>query len=199
MTITSLTKAQHADRGHADYLRRLASVGVAQTGVDVRVVDAEGKTLSTDEAGEIIVKGPTVMAGYWNLPTATQSALQNGWLYTGDVGSFDSDGFLTLKARSKEVIISGGTNIYPREIEEVLLRHQLVREVAVVGKPHPEWGEIVVAFVVADANNPGLAQELDQLCLQHIARFKRPKDYVFLSALPKNATGKVLKAELRTL
>lgn len=199
MTITSLTKQQHVDRGHPDYLRRLASVGVAQTGVDVRIVDAQGATLSPGETGEIIVKGPTVMAGYWNLPSATQSTLQNGWLFTGDLGSFDNDGFLTLKDRSKDVIISGGTNIYPREIEEILLKHPHVREVAVIGRQDPEWGEVVVAFIVADINNPGLAQELDQLCLQHIARFKRPKDYVFLSALPKNATGKVVKTELRAL
>ena len=123
--------------------------------------------------------------------------LRNGWLHTGDVGFLDEEGFLTLRDRSKDLIISGGSNIYPREVEEVLLRHPAVAEASVVGAPDAEWGEIVLAFVVA---RPGMevgADELDTLCLGHIARFKRPKRYVFLDALPKNATGKVLKTELR--
>ena len=123
-------------------------------------------------------------------------------MHTGDVGVLDAAGFLTLKDRSKDVIISGGSNIYPREVEEVLLQHAGVLEVSVIGQPHAEWGEQVVACVVLrDGAQPQqqLQQELDGLCLAHIARFKRPKRYLFLRALPKNMTGKVLKTELRAL
>jgi acyl-CoA synthetase (AMP-forming)/AMP-acid ligase II len=126
----------------------LASVGPAFTGVEVRVADAEDNPLPPDEIGEILVRGDTVMAGYWNNPAASAETLRNGWLHTGDVGSMDADGFLTLKDRSKDVIISGGSNIYPREVEEVLLRHPAVSEVSVVGQADAEWGEIVIAFVV---------------------------------------------------
>jgi long-chain acyl-CoA synthetase len=133
------------------------------------------------------------MAGYWHNEQASRETLKGGWLHTGDVGAFDDDGYLTLRDRSKDVIISGGSNIYPREVEEVLLRHANVREVSVIGRPDPEWGEAVVAYVVGSAS----AQELDALCLSAIARFKRPKDYVFVDALPKNNYGKVLKTKLR--
>jgi long-chain acyl-CoA synthetase len=125
--------------------------------------------------------------------------LRGGWLHTGDMGAFDEEGFLTLKDRSKDMIISGGSNIYPREIEEVLLRHPGVLEVSVIGRPHADWGEEVVACVVARADQPVSSEELDQLCLSAIARFKRPRGYVFLDALPKNNYGKVLKTELRKL
>jgi long-chain acyl-CoA synthetase len=119
--------------------------------------------------------------------------MRGGWLHTGDVGAFDAEGYLTLKDRSKDLIISGGSNIYPREVEEVLLKHAQVREVSVIGRADPEWGEVVVAYVVGDAARG----ELDALCLSEIARFKRPKDYVFIDALPKNNYGKILKTELR--
>jgi long-chain acyl-CoA synthetase len=132
------------------------------------------------------------MRGYWQNEQATAKAMRNGWLHTGDVGSMDAAGFLTIRDRSKDMIISGGSNIYPREIEEVLLAHPGVREVSVIGRAHPEWGEIIVAYVVGDVR----AQELDALCLQRIARFKRPKDYVFVDTLPKNYYGKILKTEL---
>ncbi|MBT5039231.1 MAG: AMP-binding protein, partial [Rhodospirillaceae bacterium] len=138
-----------------------------------------------------------VMIGYWQDPEATAAALRGGWLHTGDVGSVDEDGFLTLMDRSKDMIISGGTNIYPREIEEVLLRHDEVREASVVGRPHPEWGEEVVAFVVRREGASVAAEALDALCLDNIARFKRPKQYFFETSLPKNNYGKVMKRDLR--
>ncbi len=150
-------------------------------------------------AGEILVRGDSVMRGYWRNPEATTAALRGGWLHTGDVGSFDSGGFLTLMDRSKDLIISGGSNIYPREIEEVLLRHPDVAEVSVVGAPDPEWGERVVAFVVGREGGAASHETLDRLCLEHVARFKRPKEYRFVEALPKNNYGKVLKTELRGL
>jgi long-chain acyl-CoA synthetase len=140
------------------------------------------------------------MQGYWRNPEATAATLAGGWLHTGDLGAFDDDGFLTLKDRSKDLIISGGTNIYPREVEEVLLRHPDVREAAVVGRRHAEWGEEVVACIVTRsevADRAALVRALDALCLESIARFKRPRDYRFVDELPKNNAGKVLKTALR--
>ena len=197
MTITAMDKALHADTAHPRHEERLASVGRPFISIEVRVADADDNPLPTGEIGEVLVRGPTVMAGYLNNPEASAQALRNGWLHTGDVGFLDEEGFLTLRDRSKDVIISGGSNIYPREVEEVLLRHPAVAEVSVVGAPDAEWGEIVEAFVVLRPGAKITAAELDALCLEHIARFKRPKCYVFRDTLPRNATGKVLKTELR--
>ena len=199
MTITALPKWMHADSAHPRYRERLSSVGFARTDVEVRVVDAEDRPLPPGEIGEILARGDVVMRGYWNNPTASAETLRGGWLHTGDVGSFDAEGFLTLKDRSKDMIISGGSNIYPREIEEVLLRHGAVAEASVVGRKHPDWGEEVIAFVVVHPGRSVAAAELDALCLAEIARFKRPKHYRFIAALPKNNYGKVLKTELRKL
>ena len=199
MTITAMSRAVVADAGARGDDARLGSVGVAQTGIEVRIGGSDDAALPAGEVGEVLVRGPTVMQGYWQNPEASAAALANGWLHTGDVGYLDADGFLTLKDRSKDLIISGGSNIYPREVEEVLQRHAAVGEVAVVGRRHADWGEEVVACVVARGNIDAvrLERELDALCLEHIARFKRPKAYVFLPELPKNNTGKVLKTALR--
>jgi acyl-CoA synthetase (AMP-forming)/AMP-acid ligase II len=199
MSITILPKRVHADDRHPRYEERLASVGFAQSPVEVRAVDADGRDVEAGAVGEVVVRGDIVMSGYWQNPEATAAALKDGWLYTGDMGTFDADGFLTLKDRSKDVIISGGTNIYPREIEEVLLRHQGVAEVSVIGRPHPDWGEEVVAIVVASAGRTLRRDELDQLCGAWIARFKRPKHYFVVDELPKNSYGKTVKRELRAL
>jgi long-chain acyl-CoA synthetase len=197
MTITGLSRAQHMENQHPRYLERLGSAGVARTDVEVKVFDAEDRELPPGEIGEIVCRGDVVMKGYWQNPEATAKALKGGWLHTGDMGSFDADGFLTLKDRSKDMIISGGSNIYPREIEEVLLRHPGVLECSVIGRPHPDWGEEVLAYVVAKPGTGVNDKALDQLCLDNIARFKRPKGYRFVEALPKNNYGKVLKTELR--
>ena len=198
MTITALSKADHAERNHPRWRERLQSVGVSRTDVEVRVVDEDDRELPVGDVGEVVVRGDVVMAGYWNEPDATAEALRGGWLHTGDVGSFDADGYLTLRDRSKDLIISGGMNVYPREVEEALLRHPGVRAAAVVGRPDPEWGEAVVAYVVAaDSGAPPPIADLDRTCLDHIARFKRPKDYRFVDALPTNNYGKVVKRELR--
>ena len=138
-----------------------------------------------------------VMNGYWNRPEATAETLRDGWLWTGDVGRLDEDGYLTLQDRSKDMIISGGSNVYPREVEEVLLEHPSVCEVSVVGRPHSDWGEEIVAFVVFEQGAEIDVGELDALCVNRIARFKRPRDYVAVPELPKNNYGKVLKTELR--
>ncbi len=200
MTITGLGKSLHRMAEHPRYLDRLGSTGIARTDVEVRVVDDDDRDLPVGEIGEVVCRGDVVMAGYWRNPEATAAALRGGWLHTGDLGCFDADGFLTLKDRSKDMIISGGTNIYPREIEEVLLGHAGVAEASVVGRPHRDWGEEVVAFIVPQ-DQPAAAQptaaELDALCLEQIARFKRPRAYHFVDRLPKNNYGKVLKTALR--
>jgi long-chain acyl-CoA synthetase len=200
MTITGLPKALHGNPSHPRFEMRLASAGLARTGCEFRVVDPSGKDVPSGEVGEIITRSDIVMKGYWDNPDANEATLRDGWLWTGDMGAVDEEGFLTIKDRSKDMIISGGTNIYPREIEELLLTHAGVRECAVIGRPHADWGEEVVAVVVRqeDANaDPVSEQTLDQLCLDNIARFKRPKAYVFADSLPKNNYGKILKTELR--
>ncbi len=195
MGITVLERADVADRTHPRWRERLGSVGRAQAAVEVAIGGAEGAILPPGEIGEIMVRGAIVMPGYWQNPEATAKTLVDGWLMTGDVGSLDTDGYLTLTDRSKDLIISGGSNIYPREVEEVLLTHPCVREVAVVGQPDPDWGEVVVAFVVGDLD----VDALDAHCRDTIARFKRPKSYRAIDALPKNNYGKVLKTDLRDL
>jgi long-chain acyl-CoA synthetase len=199
MTITSLSREWHARSDHPRYLERLASVGPAQSVMSVRITSADGTPLPPGETGEVEAKGSVVMLGYWNNPKANAETLKDGWLRTGDVGRLDEDGFLTLSDRSKDVIISGGTNIYPREVEEALLTHPDVREVSAIGVPHPDWGEIVVACVVLEQGAVADDAGLDAHCLASIARFKRPKRYVYLEALPKNNYGKVLKTELRVM
>lgn len=194
MTITALSRHHLANRNHPRWMERIASVGVAQSLVEIRIADESGNSLPAGQVGEVLVRGDLVMAGYWQNQEATAKTLRNGWLWTGDMGALDADGFLTLMDRSKDVIISGGSNIYPREVEEILLHHPAVSEVSVVGRADPEWGEIAVAFIVGKGVT---ASDLDALCLQHIARFKRPKEYRFVSELPKNNYGKILKTELR--
>ena len=195
MTITTLSKAQVADRAHPRWAERLGSAGYPYACVEVAVFGGDDRPLPPGETGEVVCRGPTVMPGYWRDAEASARTLKGGWLHTGDVGSFAQNGCLTLKDRSKDLIISGGSNIYPREVEEVLLTHPGVREVSVIGRPDPDWGEVVVAYVAGEAAE----RELDALCLSRIARFKRPKHYVFVEALPKNNYGKVLKTALRAL
>ncbi len=199
MTISALSRFHHMDAQHPRHEARLASVGEAHSGVQIRICDVAGTELATGETGEVCVKSDTVMLGYWNDREASAQSLRDGWLLTGDIGSIDEDGFLTLLDRSKDLIISGGSNIYPREIEEVMLQHPAVAEVSVVGRPDAEWGETVVAFVVLRAGANVSIVEMDRHCLEHVARFKRPKEYRFVDALPKNNYGKVLKTDLRKL
>ena len=191
MTITGLNQKMHEEKSH------LETCGIPRTGVEVTILGENDEELPPGEIGEIATRSDCVMKGYWQNAEATAKAMRSGWLHTGDVGSMDAEGFLTIRDRSKDMIISGGANIYPREIEEVLLRHPAVAECSVVGRPHPEWGEEVVAFIVTKESVQ--KEDLDRMCLDNIARFKRPRDYRFVEVLPKNNYGKVLKTELRKL
>ncbi|MFN2546079.1 MAG: long-chain fatty acid--CoA ligase [Myxococcales bacterium] len=197
MTITGLSKRLHAQSDHPRYEALLGSCGYPRTGVAVKVVDGDDREVPFGEIGEVVTRSDCVMQGYYGNPKASAETLRHGWLHTGDLGSMDTDGLLTLRDRSKDMIISGGSNIYPRELEEVLLRHPEVLEAAVVGRQHAEWGEEVVAFIVLKPGGRASATDLDRLCLENVARYKRPRDYQFVDSLPKNNYGKVLKTELR--
>lgn len=199
MTITCLRRDMIADDTRPRRRERLGSAGLPYANMEVKVVDESGAPAPTGESGEIICRGEAVMLGYLGDPEATAKTLRDGWLYTGDIGALDAEGYLTILDRSKDLIISGGANIYPREVEEVLNTHPGVAECSVIGRPDREWGEVVVAYVVPAAGGDADAAALDALCLERIARFKRPKHYVFVDALPKSNYGKILKTELRRL
>lgn len=197
MSISVLPRSMIVDHTHPQWRDRLSSVGTPQSMVEISVCDDDGVALPEGASGEICVRGDVVMAGYWNDAPATANAIRGGWLATGDVGRLDPQGFLYLLDRSKDLVISGGTNIYPREVEEVLLTHPAVAEVSVIGRPDPEWGEVVVAYVVLKGESDSAT--LDAHCLSQLARFKRPKHYRFIAELPKNHYGKVLKTTLRDM
>ncbi len=192
MTITGFRPRRDDDA-------RLVSCGHRRTGVDYRIVGENGQDVPVGAIGEVVTRSDCLMTGYWQNPDGTARAVRDGWLWTGDIGTCDAAGFLYLKDRSKDLIISGGTNIYPREIEDVLLTHPDLLECSVVGRPHPEWGEEVVAFVVMKHGKAFDGGSLDQHLTARIARFKRPKSYRVLDHLPKNNYGKVVKNDLRAL
>jgi len=199
VTITRLGFGDHAKFRREDDAR-LGSVGISYVGTAVRIVDDEGVALPYGEIGEVVVKGDVVMSGYWEDPEATEASFINGWLKTGDLGYIDNEEWLFLVDRQKDVIISGGANVYPREIEEILITHSSVREAAVVGAPDPDWGERIVAVVVPtadDIDRGGLQHELEILCRERLAGYKCPRVWEWTDALPKNAYGKVLKRDLR--
>jgi malonyl-CoA/methylmalonyl-CoA synthetase len=178
--------------------RRPGTVGGPFPGQEARVVDVESREpLASDEVGEIEVRGPHVFAGYWERPDATEEVFEeNGWFRTGDLGSVDEDGYFTISGRTKELIISGGYNVYPREVEELLEGHPGVAEVAVVGLADEEFGEKVTAVVVRD--DPELTKkEVQDFCSDDLAGYKKPREVVFVDELPRNAMGKVLKHEVR--
>lgn len=196
MTISYLRREDHF-RWMKEDERRLGSAGIPRTDVEVRVVDEEDRDVPAGTVGEIVVHGDIVMAGYWDDPDATASALRNGWLHTGDLGTFDELGYLYIVDRSKDMIVSGGHNIYPREVEEVILTHPAVAEVAVIGTPDDYWGESVHAVVVLHPGVTASVEEIQAHCLTHLAGYKKPRSVEFVRELPKNSYGKVLKRELR--
>jgi acyl-CoA synthetase (AMP-forming)/AMP-acid ligase II len=183
----------------AGWGRRVGAAGLALVGEVVSVFDSEDQPLSLGKVGEVVVRGPNVMAGYFNEPEATAQALRSDWLHTGDMGYFDADGFLFLTDRKKDLIIRGGENISPREVEEVLLAFPAVAEAAVVGAVDREWGEEVVAFLVPRTGRDLVVDELQNFCRERLARFKVPRRIQVVSALPLTSVGKVDKARLRAL
>jgi len=197
MTISMLSPAEHVVTGDRRLDARLASAGKRRGGIEVAVLGNDDAVLPPGEIGEVAVRGPVVMRGYWNDEKATGEAFQNGWYHTGDIGRFDEAGYLHLLDRKKDFIISGGSNIYPREVEEVLLLHPGALEVAVIGVPDRLWGESVLALIVPRPGARPTEEELVQLCREHLAAYKKPRYVRFVESLPKNAYGKVLKRELR--
>ena len=197
MTITYLAHQDHVLDGSDDQMRRLASAGIARTNTQVAIVDDNDRVLGPGERGQIITRSDLVMKGYWRDPQATTQTVKDGWLYTGDVGYLDERGYLFIMDRSKDMIISGGENIYPREIEEVIVQHPAVREVAVIGVPDEQWGEQVKAVVAVVKGIEVTESELIEFCKQHIASFKKPKSVDFVDELPKNNYGKIVKRQLR--
>lgn len=193
MTITYLRREEHvADRPDQEVL---TSVGIPRTGMQVRIADDADREVGVGQTGEILVRGPAVMAGYLGRPEATAEALRGGWLHTGDLGRRDERGFVYVLDRLKDVIITGGSNVYAREVEDVLLAHPQIRDATVFGVPHRTWGEAVTAVVVADA---GVSEEdVASYCRQRLADYKRPKRVHLADRLPRNAYGKVMKRALR--
>jgi acyl-CoA synthetase (AMP-forming)/AMP-acid ligase II len=198
-SLTCLRPEDHVLDGPPEAVARLGSVGRESVGVRVRVVGLSGEQVAPGEEGEVVARGPNVMEGYWRRPQATAEAIRDGWLRTGDLATVDEEGYVFLLGRRSDMLISGGINVYPREVELQLEAHPLVREAAVVGRADRRWGELPVAVVVLA---PGAAAEtarerLDAHCRQRLAAYKAPHDYLFVDSLPRNAMGKVLKAELR--
>jgi acyl-CoA synthetase (AMP-forming)/AMP-acid ligase II len=196
-SIVAMLSASDHRRALAGRPELLAACGRAAFSTELRVVDGQGATLAVGEAGEIVARGPQVMQGYWNNPVATAETLRDGWLHTGDVGKFDEDGYLTIVGRMKDLIISGGENIYPAEIENVLTTHRQIREAAVIGVAHRKWGEVPLAIVVADEGEPPTAESIRALCREHLAAFKVPAHVHLTDTIPRNPSGKVLKQQLR--
>jgi acyl-CoA synthetase (AMP-forming)/AMP-acid ligase II len=197
MTITYLPHRDHVLDGPHEQMKRLASAGFPRTDVEVKIFDLHDRELPSEEMGEIVTRSDLVMKGYWRNSDATAETLRNGWLHTGDVGYMDEKGYLFIMDRSKDMIISGGENIYPREIEEVLIQHPAVREVAVIGVPDPKWGEAVKAVVSLVEGQSVTAEDLIAFCRDRMASYKKPRSVDFVDGLPKNNYGKILKRDLR--
>jgi len=175
----------------------LLSAGKPVAGTEIRIMDPDGRFLPTGELGEIVARGPQIMQGYWNMPEATAATLADGWLRTGDAGIIDGEGFLFIQDRVKDMIVSGGENIYPREIENVLFRHASVADAAVIGVPDDKYGETPLALIVAKPEASRDADALMLFCRRNLGSYKVPRQFVFVSELPRNPSGKVLKRELR--
>ncbi|MGH2829888.1 MAG: acyl-CoA synthetase [Actinomycetota bacterium] len=180
-----------------DAVRKAGTAGRPYFFTDVRVVDDRDHDVPAGGSGEIVVRGPSVMKGYWNLPEETAAALRDGWLRTGDVGRVDDEGYITIVDRVKDMYISGGENVYPAEVEHALAAHPSIAEAAVVGVPDARWGEAGLAIVVLRPGATATPEDVRAFCLEHLAKFKVPRDVVFTASLPRNATGKLLKTELR--
>lgn len=199
MTISYLPHWAHKKKGTSQEIQRLGSAGIARTDVEIKIFDNAGNELPFGHIGEIVTRSDVVMKGYWKNSEATLETIKHGWLHTGDVGYLDENGYLFIMDRSKDMIISGGENVYPREIEEVLIRHPAVNEVSVIGVPDAKWGEAIKAVVSLRSGQKATEQELIEFCMDNIASYKKPKSIDFVDELPKNNYGKILKRELRSL
>ena len=185
-----------ASFNHPDRERKPGSIGTPIDGVEMKVVGEEGEDVPAGEVGEIAIRGHNVMKGYWGRPDATAEAIRGGWFHTGDLARVDDEGYFYIVDRKKDMIIRGGYNVYPREIEEVLYEHPAVAEAAVVGVPHPELGEEVAAVVALKAGEEASADDLRDHCKEQVAAYKYPRHVFFVEALPKGPTGKILKREI---
>jgi len=197
MTICLLKKEDHVIEGSPERVARLASIGRPYTMVRVKVADEEGKEVPPGELGEILVQGDHMMLGYWKNPEATQETLKDGWIYTRDIGRMDEKGYIFLVDRKSEMIISGGLNVYPQEVEQVLYQHPAVMEATVFGVPDEKWGESIKAAVVLKAGTRATAEELIEFCKARLASYKKPTSVDILAELPKSDTGKILRRSLR--
>ena len=196
---TTLRKADHCYSGESpDEQTLLASCGQPCIGVHMRIVDEAGRDVEVGKIGEIIVKSKRNMTGYWRKPEETEEAIRDGWLYTGDLGYYDEKGYIYIADRKKDMIITGGENVYPVEVENVLYRHPAVKEVAVIGIPDPYWIESVHALVVLKKNVQASGEDIISFCKEHITNYKAPKTVEFVEDLPKNPQGKILKREIRS-
>ena len=197
MTISYLRKEEHLLEGTAEQMKRLTSAGFPRTDVEIKIVDPDDKELPPGKMGEIAVRGEVVMKGYWKDLEATAETLRGGWLHTGDLGIMDEKSYVYILDRAKDMIISGGENIYSREIEDVILKHPAVFEVAVIGVPDEKWGESIKAIVALKQGQKVAEEDIINFCKEHLASYKKPKSVEFIDAIPKNPYGKVLKRALR--
>lgn len=195
--VSALPRHQHKPNGTEREKRRLLSVGQPYPGVDVRLITDDGEDVTETGTGEIVYRGGAMFRGYWNNSVATLATVRDGWIYSGDIGRFDEDGFLYIVDRKKDMIISGGENIASREVEEALLSHPQVAEAAVVGLPHPKWGETVHAVVILRDSDGATSDQLIDHCRQFLASYKKPTGVTFMTTLPKMANGKIDKVALR--
>ena len=186
-----------ASFNHPDRERKIGSIGTPIKGVEMKVVDDDGNDVDQGEVGEIVIKGPNVMKGYWGKPDATAETIKDGWFHTGDMAKIDEEGYFFIVDRKKELILRGGYNVYPREIEEVLYEHPAVAEVAVVGIPDDKMGEEVGAAVVLKSGEVVGEDELKSYAKEQLASYKYPRQIWFPDELPKGATGKILKREIK--
>jgi long-chain acyl-CoA synthetase len=195
-----LTEAAANNSANPIYgVKKVGSIGLPMKGTDMRIMGENGNFLKACEQGEIVIRGPQLMKGYWNKPVETAEAIRDGWLHTGDMGHVDEDGYFWITDRKKDIIIKGGENISPRKVEEVLYTHPKVSEAAVVGVKDAKYGENIKAFIVLAPGQKATVEEITSYCREKLSSFLAPGEVVFLDAFPKNLVGKILKKELRKL